>query len=93
MATFPDTDSLPPGDEPIIVWAKFVKLRTDDGLMKIDEALQGTRIAVNARTRTTGVIRTKRDDGKMMWSQREIIYKVPPNDTEWLPTEFLQPEE
>lgn len=81
----PDPDTLGEGPEPIIAWATIVKLKTEDGLIAIDEKFLKERIAVDLKTRKTGILFNKE---KKLHHQREVIYKL--NNEGWIPTELLE---
>lgn len=81
----PDPDSLGEGPEPVIAWATVMKLQTEDGLITIDNKFLNNRIAVDLKTRKTGIMFHRE---KKLHHQREIIYKL--NDEGWIPTELLE---
>ena len=81
----PDPDTLGEGEEPVIAWATIKKLQTEDGLVVIDKQYLNERIAVDLKTRKTGILKNTE---KNLHHQREIIYKL--DGGGWIPTELLE---
>lgn len=82
----PDPDSLEPvSEDPVIAWATIIKSKTEDEMFEVDEKYRDTRIAVNLRTTTYGMLYNNKHK---KYHRREIIFKVDSPD-EWIPTELL----
>lgn len=85
----PDADSeLPPGDEPILIWATIVKSKTDDDMFEVDTQYVNSRVCIDLRTARFGTMYNKKHK---MYHGRELINIVSPTET-WIPTELLDIE-